>query len=237
MPNLLKRLNPFGGGKGSPSGAPANVSRRFTTTPVKLRQEGDTRIIEGYGAVFYKAGDPGTEYRLWEDMIERIAPTAFDQALRQDDPVALKNHDVNLLLGRKSAGTLKLSVDEVGLRYEITAPGTQTGKDTVTEIERGDMKGSSFAFSVGPGDLEYSREGDIYIITVRSLQLFDVGPVVFPAYESTTTGIRSLSDCVDLEKLRETAIRMTAGQGRRAGALTYSEVDARARHVARLARR
>jgi HK97 family phage prohead protease len=215
---------------------PANVRRLMTPQPVKLRKEGDASIIEGYGAVFYKSGQAGTEYRLWEDMIERIAPTAFDQALRQDDPVALKNHDVNLLLGRKSAGTLKLSVDEVGLRYEIAAPSTQTGRDTVAEIERGDMKGSSFAFSVGPGDLEYSREGDIYVITVRSLQLYDVGPVVYPAYESTTTGVRSLADCHDLEKLREMAVRMTSGK-RRPGALTWSEVDVRAAEVARRAGR
>ncbi|MDN8705120.1 HK97 family phage prohead protease, partial [Staphylococcus aureus] len=66
-----------------------------------------------------------------------------------DDVRGLFNHDPNYILGRTTAGTLSLSVNERGLVYDITAPDTQTIRDLVlAPMQRGDINQSSFAFRV-----------------------------------------------------------------------------------------
>ena len=96
--------------------------------------------IAGYAAVFNMRSD-----LLGGFFVELIAPGAFDDVLAQDTR-GLFNHDPNFLLGRTVSGTLRLSVDERGLSYEIDTPDTLTIRDlVVAPIARGDMSGSSFA--------------------------------------------------------------------------------------------
>ncbi len=103
------------------------------------RTDEPTRIL-GYGSVFNSRSEP-----LW-GFREIIKPGAFDDVLN-DDVRGLFNHDPNFILGRSAAGTLSLSVDERGLRYDITAPDTQTIRDLVlAPMMRGDINQSSFAF-------------------------------------------------------------------------------------------
>jgi HK97 family phage prohead protease len=184
-----------------------SIERRMTASQsVTLEKRADnTQTVVGYGAVFYRATDPGTQYRLWEGVQERIAPGAFDRAIKEmDDARALFNHDPNMLLGRVSAKTMRLSVDSVGLRYEIDLPDTQVGRDTANLITRGDLSGSSFSFAVDAEAWHMEGEGDkrTEIRTINSVRLYDVGPVTFPAYESTTTGMRS-GDCSDARQSYE----------------------------------
>jgi HK97 family phage prohead protease len=226
--DVLKRFVGIGGG------AP-QYRRLFTPAavqPVKFRaRDGKPALIEGYGAVFYRAGEPGTEYRLLPNLVERIRPTAFDRAIREDDVRALKNHDPNLLLGRTSAGTLTLRVDEVGLGYDIDTPDTTVGRDTAAEVARRDLQGSSFSFlTENEDDVEYAREGDTFVVWINNVRMFDVGPVTFPAYEGTTTGVRCAGDAHDPEKLLQQAMKRTAPK-RRPGAVTYHEVEARLREI------
>lgn len=160
------------------------------TVGIENRADGGKKLV-GYASVFYSASDPqGTEYRLWEGMLERIAPTAFNRALNENHDVrALFNHDMNFLLGRTTAGTLRLSTDTKGLRYEIDLPDTQAGRDVATSIARGDVTGSSFTFQATGRKIEES--GDKTIRTITDVHLIDVGPVTFPAYTGTTAGMRS----------------------------------------------
>jgi uncharacterized protein len=130
---------------------PAKIEYRAVATsvaPIEQRAEGDKNVITGYGAVFYNSADPGTEYSLYDDMVERIGPNAFDDALNRDDVRGLFNHDSSMLLGRMGAKTLRLAVDQTGLRYEIDMPDTSTGNDVMALIRRGDIFGSSFSFQV-----------------------------------------------------------------------------------------
>lgn len=144
--------------------------------------------LTGYAAVFYR-GAPEQEFRIAPQLVERISAGAFDRALREDDVRALFNHDANLILGRKSAGTLRLSVDERGLKYEIDA-GTKLGRQVVESVERGDITGASFGFEVE--DEQFAGREPI-VRTIRSVKLYDVGPVTFPAYSATEAEVRSLS--------------------------------------------
>ena len=172
---------------------------RVSNQKIEIRaaqsEDEPTKII-GYAAVFYKSDDKGTEYRIADDFVERIAPGAFTSAIASDDVRALFNHDVNMLLGRNTSGTLKLQEDSRGLRYEIDIPDTQLGKDILKLAERGDLSGSSFSFI--PIKQSYEDNDGLVIRTVEEVQLFDVGPVTFPAYEATTAEARS-----QVQKIKE----------------------------------
>lgn len=156
---------------------------------VRIAEDGDERKIVGYASVFYD-GTPDTEYQLWEDYVERIMPGSFDRALADKDDVrGLFNHDPDNLLGRTSAGTMTLAVDKRGLSYEIEPGDTTMARDVVEHIKRGDVDGSSFAFRVTDEDIR--KENDVYIREISGVQLFDVGPVTYPAYTATTSGYRT----------------------------------------------
>jgi len=181
----------------------STMQRRFLPNEIRQveavkRTDGDAEKlagIKGTAAVFYNEADPdGTQYRLWRDTWERIMPGAFDDALaRPDDVRALQNHDPRLLLGRSSAGTLTLSVDGAGLNYDIDTPDNTAGRDTVVSLERGDMTGSSFAFIAQRAAWVEETDGDgetVYFRQIEAVELFDVGPVTYPAYAGTDSGVR-----------------------------------------------
>jgi uncharacterized protein len=146
-------------------------------------------VLVGYAAVFNKLSNQlGGQYGFRE-MIE---PGAFDDVL-DNDVRAVINHDANFVLGRSVAGTLRLSVDDTGLRYEVDLPNTQYAKDLLESVRRGDIGESSFKFTVLKDDWSESDEG-----TVRSIKKFgrllDVSPVTYPAYPDATVAERSLQE-------------------------------------------
>jgi len=196
------------------------TERRFLSTgaaPVQLEERADKpALIRGYAAVFFREDDRGTEFELWGDMVERIMPGAFDSALqRADDVRALFNHDPSLILGRAAAQTVRLSVDGVGLRYEIDPPDTQAARDLVESIRRGDVTGSSFAFSVV--DERFVRDGDRQVREVRDVRLFDVGPVTYPAYGASQADVRELE--------RRFASMVTKKRGQSLASLLNEQID------------
>jgi HK97 family phage prohead protease len=149
-------------------------------------EEGKSPVIQGYAAVFNTfSQDLGGFTELIEDKF-------FDEVLDQDVR-ALFNHDANRILGRSQAGTLRLKVDERGLAYEIDAP--ESAKDVVEAIRRGDITGSSFAFAVLE-DWWGNVDGQIIRRLVKAKRLFDVSPVVYPAYQQTSASLRSVADFV-----------------------------------------
>lgn len=154
-------------------------------------REGKPPLVSGYASVFYDPADKGTEFEFF-GIRERVMPGAFDRAIREDDVRGLFNHDANHVLGRTKAGTLRLSVDKKGLRYEADVPDTQSARDLVTSIKRGDVTGSSFAFRVT--DEEWRKEDGREIRMILGVELFDVSPVTFPAYEATSADVRALKD-------------------------------------------
>ncbi|CBJ83068.1 Capsid protease [Xenorhabdus bovienii str. Jollieti] len=147
-----------------------------------------TRIV-GYGSVFNSRSEP-----LW-GFREIIKPGAFDEVLN-DDIRGLFNHDPNFILGRSTAGTLTVSVDERGLQYDIAAPDTQTIRDLVlAPMQRGDINQSSFAFRVArDGEHWYEDEEGIVIREIHKFsRLYDVSPVTYPAYQEAGSAVRSLN--------------------------------------------
>ncbi len=179
------------------------IERRFVADlSVECRADGDERTLSGYAAVFYDPENRGTEFGLGTDAVERIMPGAFSRAVDEGDDVrALFNHDSNQVLGRTASGTLRLSVDERGLRYDIDAPDTTLARDLAKSIARGDITGSSFAFRVT--DSEWVTEDGVDVRNINGVELLDVGPVTYPAYEATATSVRAKQANDELTEIRQ----------------------------------
>ncbi len=163
------------------------MEKRSIATEVRMHTDNDVSTIEGYAAVF------NTRAEIGPGMFEEIKPGAFDERLKKGgDTLALFNHNIHAILGRESAGTLELTSDSHGLRYKIFPQDTQAGRDAVTSIKRGDVKGSSFSFPrVGNDDDFRLVEGGVLRTVTKFAAIGDVGPVVNPAYETASVSARS----------------------------------------------
>lgn len=170
------------------------MERRALVRPLAIRSAGDGPTIAGYAAVFGSAADIGGQFR------EIIAPGAFQGAIA-GDVRALIDHDSGRVIGRTTAGTLRLIEDDVGLAVEIDLPDTQDGRDLATLIARGDISGMSFGFIVTRQ--LWDETGDIPVRTIQAVDLREVSAVAFPAYDDTSLALRSLESA-----------RTAAGQAR-----------------------
>ncbi len=154
--------------------------------------------ITGYASIWY-TGDSDSEFELWsysgERCVERIAPGCFREAIGPDgdDICGLWNHNSNCgVLGRTTAGTLRLFEDKKGLRYEIDAPDSELASALCDSISRGDVVGSSFSFSPVKESWSEEKQADGSLLVVRVLEacrLGDVGPVCNAAYQGTTVSV------------------------------------------------
>lgn len=165
-----------------------NVERRAFCGEVRAIEQGSRRVV-GYAAMFNKrSGNLG-------GFVEVIKPGAFTNVLKNGADVrALLNHDPNMILAR-TPGTLTLTQDEIGLRYEFDAPNTQAGNDLLESIQRGDIRESSFAFSLTKEGQKWSKDEnqDVSLREINEVSgLFDVSPVTYPAYPDTTVAKRSM---------------------------------------------
>jgi len=174
------------------------IERRTTSHKVEVRMEGkgeESRKVIGYAAKF----DEESELLGW-DWVETIEKGAFDDVLG-DDVRALFNHDNNLILARSAAGTLTLSVDDIGLKYEYETPDVTYANDLLVNIRLGNINQSSFGFTVEEAEWVKIETDDNFTKWVRHIKkvkrLFDVSPVTFPAYSTTEVSVRSFTDFKD----------------------------------------
>ena len=156
-----------------------NFEKRSFTAP--FQSEGKT--LRGYAAVFNSPTEISEGGRRFTEVIKR---GAFRSAIESKaDIISTFNHDPNRLLGRTSAGTLRLREDDKGLLFEVDLP--DHAADIKEMLERGDLQGASFTFTT-------RRNGEIWdgnTRTVTDVYLFELGPVVMPAYPSTSLLLRS----------------------------------------------
>lgn len=164
--------------------------RSFAVQGLGIDRASGKPCLRGHAAVFNQLSDDLGGFR------EQIVPGAFADALGVDkaDVRALFNHDPNFVLGRTASGTLRLKEDSRGLAFECDVPDTQTVRDLVlAPIERGDISHMSFQFGVKPGGQDWANDDEGRTIrTLKSLRLFDVSPVTFPAYRQTDVALREL---------------------------------------------
>lgn len=171
-------------------------TRCFKATELRVgtTADGKPSTIEGYAAVFNSLSEPLGAGK--QQFREKIRPGAFARAIAAGADVrGLFNHDANHILGRTKSGTLDLREDDKGLRFSVKLnPDDAQAMSTAAKIQRGDVDGCSFAFRANK-DAWAVEDGQ----TVRELidcDLFDVGPVVYPAYEATSVDVRSANRAI-----------------------------------------
>jgi HK97 family phage prohead protease len=163
---------------------------------VESRSEDDgseREYIVGYAAKF------GVLSLDLGDFVERIDPGAFGIVAERRgrrkplETRALWNHDANYPLARYP-GTLSMSVDEIGLRYEFPVPDTTYGRDIAANIRAGIVRGSSFSFTVPSGGDSWAVEEGRSVRTIQRIDsLLDVSPTTFPAYPDTDVKVAQRS--------------------------------------------
>lgn len=158
---------------------------------VELRAGGDKdhpRLV-GHAAIY---NSPSQDLG---GFIEIVRPGAFTRTLKTDrDPLALVQHMPQLVLGRRSAGTLRLQEDQRGLAFEIDVPNTTAARDLLVSVERGDVRGASFAFSTPKGGDKWEMRGDQVVRELVDVDLHEITVTAQPAYLDTTVARRCLGE-------------------------------------------
>lgn len=157
---------------------------RTASTQFNTRDDDGKLAIEGYFAVF------NSVYEIAPGMTESIAQGAFDNTL-SGDIRALINHDTTLVLGRTKAGTLQLRTDSHGLWGHIDInPNDTDAMNLYNRVQRGDVDQCSFGFDILNEETEYREDGSIHW-TIKEVELYEVSPCTFPAYEDTSIAARA----------------------------------------------
>lgn len=168
--------------------------RQVRSVPSKFETRSDDNgmHIEGYFAVF------NSNYEIFPDVTESIAPEAFDNTLGGDIK-ALADHDTRIVLGRNKAGTLELRVDSHGLwgRIDIN-PNDTDAVNLYERVKRGDVDQCSFGFEIVREESDFRDDGSIHF-TIREVNLFEVSVVTFPAYSETSVSARK-RDVAEIQK-------------------------------------
>jgi len=171
--------------------------RTIDVQDLELRMDGDNPVVVGYGAVFNSMSNDLGGFR------EYIGSEAFEGRL-EDDVRFLINHD-GMPLARTTNGTLRLSVDERGLKYEAKLnPNVSTSRDLMELLKDGTINQSSFAFIVEDDSWEMKDGMNVRTINKVS-RLYDVSAVTYPAYNeaSSSVALRSMQEWQEKEEAKK----------------------------------
>ena len=125
----------------------------------------ESRKIEGLAISFNTLSQDLGGFR------EIILPESVNGVIEVSDILATYQHDEDMILARSTngKGTLSLDVDEKGLHYSFDAPKTTLGDTLLESIKRGDIRNSSFAFTIAQGgDVWEKRDGSV----IRTIKKF-----------------------------------------------------------------
>ena len=158
----------------------------------ELRTNAEGRTIVGYAAKFERWSEP-----IMGWFKEQIARDAFSEC-DVTDVIMCFNHNIDSILARTTSGTLTLSTDDEGLRFEFEAPATTMGNDMLELVRRGDISKCSFKFTVEEDEWRYTDKENKLEYDERTIRkigkLYDVSLVVYPAYSDTEAGVRHLEE-------------------------------------------
>lgn len=182
-----------------------NLFRLNAVLGVELREEaravdGSLGVLAGHFAVF----NQWTEINSWFEgnFLERIAPTAFDETFRAraGQIRVLYDHGSDPQIGNKPLGTPDvLRADKTGAYYEVGLFDATYVNDLKPAIRTGQL-GASFRFRVTseewvtPSEPSDWNPAKLDERTVTGVELYEFGPVTFPAYPDASAGLRSRTD-------------------------------------------
>lgn len=181
----------------------ASAGFEFRTVFLEVREdpsEDRPRRVAGLGPVYER------EEELWPGFYETIKKDAFKESVERERGRSIKsffNHNPNFVLATTDSDPpliVKNTVD--GVVYEAEIPDTSYGHDLYINLARGNVQGSSFAFTISAkGDRWWEDEDGNFHREIRKGEIYELGPVTDPAYLSAPANLRSAQDV--FEKYRE----------------------------------
>lgn len=192
-------------------------------------------VIEGYAAKF---GVPSVPLAFpgvnrGRPFVEVLESSVFTRTINANPDLTLRyQHNMMLLpLGRTKAGTMSVSVDDVGLFQRTTLPDNEWGRPVYDAIRRRDIDGMSFRFtkpkdnvrSDGTYPVEVLPDGSKFPVRrIREARLEkELSITDLPAYPDTSVYARMLAEEIDADPdeladafstLRDPAARLSPDQ-------------------------
>lgn len=174
----------------------SEMQKRTFASQFRADEQGGKKRIEGYFAVFDDI------YEMMPGVTESVSKNAFDGQTERDVR-ALIDHESRLVLGRTTAGTLSLKVDERGLWGSIEINENDTDAMNVyARVARGDVNQCSFGFEILDEERTIDEAAGNVHYTIKSVRLWEVSVVTFPAYEATGVSARAK----DLKEIKRSRI-------------------------------
>lgn len=138
--------------------------------------------LSGYALVWGELSSDRGGYRV------RLKPYS---ATVQASSFALYHHDAKLVIGNTENGTLRYSLDDVGLKVEIDLPDTSTGRDVAKLVGKKYIKGMSFGMLINPEpELEAVVEAGQTILEFSKFTLDEVTITGRPAFTQTSISVK-----------------------------------------------
>lgn len=174
--------------------------RRSYTCEVRANEDDKGAIIEGKPIVYDSVADLG----FMNEIIEKGALDETDLT----DVRFLVNHNLEMIPLARSRknnknSTMQLMPDDTGLpiKAHIDTQNNDTARSLYSAVQRGDITGMSFLFSVGDEEWE-DLDTDKPTRRIKKISsVVEVSAVTMPAYEDTEIYARDKSK---LESLRQT---------------------------------
>lgn len=211
-----------------------NQGRQYRSMTMEVRsasENTESKIVEGYATTF---NEP---YCLCENdslrYLEQVSERAFENC-DMGDVVFQYDHE-GRVYARLSNGTLKLSVDDHGLKVEADLGGTEEGRKLYEEIKGGYTTKMSFGFMIGETEEKRTKASDgktEYLVTItRITKLYDVSAVSIPANDGTEISSRSYfnglieAEKKEAERLLEEQRKLTIEMEARKRRLTLLQLE------------
>jgi hypothetical protein len=172
---------------------PLLEKRMIEVDNIEVRTEGESKQnhVTGYGIIYDK------EVEIFPGFREKIRKGAFSEHIQSGAEIkSFYNHDASQVLATtRSNPVLYLEDTDKGLRFKAPIPPTTYGNDLIVNLERKNVRGSSFQFNI-------ADEGEILTIDEKGMMhreitkaiLHEIGPVTNPAYTATTASLRDAED-------------------------------------------
>lgn len=163
---------------------------------VSFKEEDEQKmVLEGYAIVFNQETLIGDKEK---GFIESIDRNALTNANMKDVPMKYNHDDSFLIIARTRNNSLRLTVDDIGLKVRAELIDTDSNKDIYKMVKAGLLDKMSFAFTVSSQKID--RSGDIPKRTITGIdRLYDVSIVDLPAYDQTSIVVGRSLALVDTE--------------------------------------
>ena len=153
----------------------------------------DANVIQGYAVLYEQESEllTGKDGLKFTEVIHKGALDNVDFS----NLVMIYNHDYKDVLASVKAGTLTVELDDKGLKFKATLPGTSVSDDVYKNIQAGNLDSMSFGFTVSDEGSAWTQTDDgNYKREVNSIaNLYELSVVTLPAYPDTNVNVDTRS--------------------------------------------